>query len=52
VIVWDNIGHLKITLAIWRYQSSEVSAWTMGVGFNRLFGEYQLLQYLILLKFV
>lgn len=27
-------------LAIWRYQSTDVSAWTMGVGVNRLFGEY------------
>lgn len=27
-------------LAIWRYQSTDHSAWTMGVGVNRLFGEY------------
>lgn len=28
-------------LAIWRHQPTEQSAWTMGIGFNRLFGEYQ-----------
>jgi hypothetical protein len=28
-------------LAIWRYQSTNQTAWTMGFGLNRLFGEYQ-----------
>lgn len=27
-------------LAVWRYQSTDHSAWTMGFGVNRLFGEY------------
>jgi alpha-N-acetylglucosamine transferase len=37
----DEDAFSLMGLAIWRYQSSEVSAWTMGVGFNRLFGEYK-----------
>jgi len=39
--VIDEDAFSLMGLAIWRYQSTEVSAWTMGVGFNRLFGEYK-----------
>jgi hypothetical protein len=37
----DEDAFSLMGLAIWRYQSTDVSAWTMGVGFNRLFGEYK-----------
>lgn len=37
----DEDAFSLMGLAIWRYQSTAVSAWTMGVGFNRLFGEYK-----------
>ncbi len=39
--VIDEDAFSLMGLAIWRYQSTDVSAWTMGVGFNRLFGEYK-----------
>lgn len=39
--VFDEDAFSLMGLAIWRYQSTDVSAWTMGVGFNRLFGEYK-----------
>lgn len=37
----DEDAFSLMGLAIWRYQSTDVSAWTMGIGFNRLFGEYK-----------
>jgi hypothetical protein len=37
----DSDAFSLMGLAIWRYQSTDRSAWTMGFGFNRLFGEYQ-----------
>ncbi len=37
----DEDAFSLMGLAIWRYQSTEKSAWTMGFGANRLFGEYQ-----------
>jgi hypothetical protein len=37
----DEDAFSLMGLAVWRYESTEVSAWTMGVGFNRLFGEYK-----------
>lgn len=37
----DEDAFSLMGLAIWRYQASDISAWTMGVGFNRLFGEYK-----------
>ena len=39
--VVDEDAFSFMGLAIWRYQSSDVSAWAMGIGFNRLFGEYK-----------
>lgn len=37
----DEDAYSLMGLAIWKYESSETSAWTMGVGANRLFGEYK-----------
>jgi len=37
----DEDAFSLMGLAVWRYQSTDVSAWTMGIGFNRLFGEYK-----------
>jgi len=37
----DEDAFSLMGLAIWRYQSADNSAWTMGFGANRLFGEYQ-----------
>jgi len=39
--VIDEDAFSLMGLAVWRYQSTDVSAWTMGIGFNRLFGEYK-----------
>lgn len=39
--VIDEDAFSLMGLAVWRYQSTLVSAWTMGVGFNRLFGAYK-----------
>lgn len=37
----DDDAFSLLGLAMWRYQSTELSTWTMGVGFTRLFGEYK-----------
>jgi hypothetical protein len=37
----DEDAFSLLGLALWRYQSTELSTWTMGVGFTRLFGEYK-----------
>lgn len=37
----DEDAFSLMGLAIWRYQSTDHSAWTMGIGANRLFGEYK-----------
>lgn len=37
----DEDAYSLMGLAIWKYENSEASAWTMGVGANRLFGEYK-----------
>ncbi len=37
----DDDAFSLMGLAIWRYQSTPESAWTMGFGANRLFGEYK-----------
>lgn len=37
----DEDAFSLLGLAIWRYQATDVSGWTMGVGFSRLFGEYK-----------
>ena len=36
----DEEAFSLMGLAIWKYDSTEHSGWTMGVGANRLFGEY------------
>lgn len=38
--VVDEEGFSLMGLALWRYESTDYSGWTMGVGANRLFGEY------------
>ena len=37
----DEDAFSLMGLAIWKYDSTDVSSWTMGVGANRLFGEYK-----------
>ena len=37
----DEDAFSLMGLAIWQYESTEQSSWTMGVGANRLFGEYK-----------
>lgn len=37
----DEEAFSLMGLAIWKYDATDVSSWTMGVGANRLFGEYQ-----------
>mgnify|MGYP000658931645 CR=1 FL=1 len=37
----DEDAFSLMGLAIWRYQSTDKSAWTMGFGVNHLFGEYR-----------
>lgn len=37
----DEEAFSLMGLAIWKYDATDVSSWTMGVGANRLFGEYK-----------
>jgi len=37
----DEEAFSLMGLAIWRFQSTDKSAWTMGFGANHLFGEYK-----------
>lgn len=37
----DEEAFSLMGLAIWKYNASDVSGWTFGVGANRLFGEYK-----------
>ncbi len=37
----DEDAFSLMGLAIWRFQSTDKSAWTMGFGANHLFGEYK-----------
>ena len=39
--VMDDEAFSLMGLAIWKYESTAKSGWTMGIGANRLFGEYQ-----------
>lgn len=39
--VMDEDAFSLMGLAIWKYDSTDVSGWTFGVGANRLFGEYK-----------
>ena len=36
----DDEAFSLMGLAIWKYNSTDISGWTLGVGANRLFGEY------------
>tara|TARA_B110000211_G_C14021249_1_gene527778 strand:+ start:209 stop:1198 length:990 start_codon:yes stop_codon:yes gene_type:complete len=37
----DEDAFSLMGLAIWRFKSTDISTWTMGVGFSRLFGTYK-----------